>query len=194
MLLQCSEKVWEGEGWKSQERNWHINSFALSSRGSSNRCHKLPEYLLSDSKSAQRLIPLVSLPWCSHRKVVPHFSLQFCSIVFMKMQEGPRVSDKDACWSLEPWLSTGPGFPCYVFLVSQKFQTNLGACLVVASDNFCAFVVCCWFFCSLIYVILCYLGALLPVSNSLNLCVKGAICAKTDLIKRERREGRGSFY
>lgn len=138
MFLQCSKKVWEGGGWKSQKRNWHVNSFALSSRGSSNRCHELPEYRLSDSKSAHRFIQLVSLLWCSHRKVIPHFSLRFCSIVSMKMQEGTQVSDKETC--LEPSLSTGPGFPWCVFLVSsQKFQTNLGACLVVASDNFCAF-------------------------------------------------------
>lgn len=67
--------------------------------------------------------------------------------------------------------------------------------LQVISRTWCLFVVffCFFFFCSLVCVILGYLGALLPVSNSLNPCVKGAICAKTDLIKRERREDREVF-
>lgn len=66
--------------------------------------------------------------------------------------------------TLEPRLSVGPGFPSCDFLMSShEFQTDFGACLIIALDIFCAFA-----FCSLMSVILCYVGALLPVRNSLN--------------------------
>lgn len=92
--------------------------------------------------------------------------------------------------SLKPRLSRGPGFPWCVFLMSShEFQTDFGACLIIALDSFCAFA-----FCSLMSVILCYLGALLPVRNSLNPHMKNAAHAKTDLIERKGREDRVSFH
>lgn len=72
---------------------------------------------------------------------------------------------------------------------SHEFQTDFGGCLIIALDIFCAFA-----FCSLMSVILCYVGALLPVRNSLNPHMKNAAHAKTDLIERKGREDRVSFH
>lgn len=111
----------------------------------------------------------------------------------MKMLEGVQVSDKETwlCWSLEPRLPVGRGFPWWVFLVSsRKFQTDFGACLIVASDNFCAFA-----FCSLMSMILCYLGALLTCQKQFKSSYEESNTCKNwfDWEKGERRQSKFSL-